>query len=473
MPPLGLILRLARLKMTVFSAVTYATAISMYLQDLEAPPLKVRKFIAGYFFMLSCQLLAHFSGEYYDLPSDKLNQHSTPMTGGSKVLLTDPDSITPAQCLAYARVCLLASLALLVNCLPRHCWAIGLAMVVLAHQYSAPPLRMNHRGLGEVGAALVMNILLPLFAVMTQQQDLSETLASAKALLILVLPSAMLKFSLFLALNMEDRRADWLGGKRTLPVKWGEEVCCQLLAVFNAGAYASVIVLYGLGYCSLPALAAVLVSAPWGLRIAASFCPQGGAKRPYRLSGLVLQSLKHAPCVLLGLYSEAVAWELWHWLHDEPPDMAAVLSLLLRCVFFSLTPARSLPLVPFVSGVLLKRKPPPGPLEPSTSPSAAAGKVVVVGGGVGGMILGLALQELGMEHVVLERGDEAVKLGDAGADLALWPSATKILKELGVGDEHFWEEAPYPVETVYLTDVDRHGQEVSCDDGKQVSSHLM
>jgi hypothetical protein len=41
-------------------------------------------FVVGYAFVLSCQLVAHYTGEYYDLASDKLNVHATPLTGGSK-----------------------------------------------------------------------------------------------------------------------------------------------------------------------------------------------------------------------------------------------------------------------------------------------------------------------------------------------------------------------------------------------------
>lgn len=51
------------------------------------PPFSATNFIGGYLFVLSCQLMAHFLGEYYDYPSDLLNVNSSVFTGGSKVLL--------------------------------------------------------------------------------------------------------------------------------------------------------------------------------------------------------------------------------------------------------------------------------------------------------------------------------------------------------------------------------------------------
>lgn len=95
-PPgvLQTLLSLARLKMTVFSAVTYSTAFSLGLQLSDsAENLKSNfpyaTFLLGYLFMFLCQLSAHLLGEFYDLPSDSINAKGKggPFTGGSRVLV--------------------------------------------------------------------------------------------------------------------------------------------------------------------------------------------------------------------------------------------------------------------------------------------------------------------------------------------------------------------------------------------------
>lgn len=53
----------------------------------------------------------------------------------------------------------------------------------------------------------------------------------------------------------------------------------------------------------------------------------------------------------------------------------------------------------------------------------------IVGGGIGGVAAGLALQRAGMNATVYER---AAEFREAGAGMMLWPNATRVLKDLGV-----------------------------------------
>ena len=55
-----LVLKLGRLKMTVFSAVTYATAASL----VDPAEFNATRFLAGWAFVFFTQLVAHFLGEY-------------------------------------------------------------------------------------------------------------------------------------------------------------------------------------------------------------------------------------------------------------------------------------------------------------------------------------------------------------------------------------------------------------------------
>lgn len=139
--------------------------------------------------------------------------------------------ITPRLCFAlgYASVAVAGSILAFV--LPRRCLVVGAALMFIAHQYSAPPFKFNHRGLGEFTAALASNVLLPQFAALVQSDAFEAPAASLwlfhGSLAVLVVPSFCLKLGLFLALNLADRRPDWLGDKYTLPVILGDEACSR------------------------------------------------------------------------------------------------------------------------------------------------------------------------------------------------------------------------------------------------------
>jgi 2-polyprenyl-6-methoxyphenol hydroxylase-like FAD-dependent oxidoreductase len=56
-------------------------------------------------------------------------------------------------------------------------------------------------------------------------------------------------------------------------------------------------------------------------------------------------------------------------------------------------------------------------------------KIGIVGGGIGGVAVALALHRVGVEAVVYER---ATELREAGAGMMLWPNATRVLRGLGL-----------------------------------------
>lgn len=61
--------------------------------------------------------------------------------------------------------------------------------------------------------------------------------------------------------------------------------------------------------------------------------------------------------------------------------------------------------------------------------------VAIVGGGIGGLTLALALQKVGITSRVFEQTPE---LTGVGAGIGLWPGALKALRELDVSP-WFWD----------------------------------
>lgn len=226
----------------------------------------------------------------------------------------------------------------------------------------------------------------------------------------------------------------------------------RLLGACNVLAYLSAICIFFMGLCTPTTLVAILLSAPEGLSIARSFNPSlkmmtasGSGKAPpdgndeqqrlpYRLEGLVVRILVHAPCVVLAVFADAALVEIiaagaaatakaaegghagccfWRTVMDWLSDVAGAL------VSTSL-PVRCLPLVPFLYMFFVKRPPPPPPPPSSSVKDATSGAaetttlsvpptVVVAGGGVGGLVLGACLQQLGLPYEVRARATERRK----------------------------------------------------------------
>ena len=56
-------------------------------------------------------------------------------------------------------------------------------------------------------------------------------------------------------------------------------------------------------------------------------------------------------------------------------------------------------------------------------------RLIIVGGGIGGLSAALALEKAGMQADVFERSPV---FGEAGTGMSLWPNATRVLKSWGL-----------------------------------------
>ena len=58
-------------------------------------------------------------------------------------------------------------------------------------------------------------------------------------------------------------------------------------------------------------------------------------------------------------------------------------------------------------------------------------KVIVIGAGIGGSVLAMSLQQLGIDHVLIE---QAPGFSEVGAGIQLSPNGVRVLETLGLGD---------------------------------------
>jgi 1,4-dihydroxy-2-naphthoate octaprenyltransferase len=208
------------------------------------------------------QLMTHYANDFFDVDADRANLTPTRWSGGSRVISSGALGETVARNAARA---LLALAALAIGAVAR--WggeragagATALcAALALAWTYSAPPVRLHSRGLGEVTTAAVVTGLVPLVAFLLQQPGAGGRGDLARLGLALV-PLMGLQFGMLLAIEFPDAAGDAAVGKRTLVVRLGARRAGAVYRALLIAIYGS-IPLLALG--GLPPLAAMAAALP-------------------------------------------------------------------------------------------------------------------------------------------------------------------------------------------------------------------
>jgi len=228
-----------------------------------------RRYALGQAAVTAFQLMTHYANDYFDYEADRANATPTKWSGGSRVL---PNAELPRG-VALVAALVLAAIGLGVTLVLGRTagagpWtqAILVAIVVLAWEYSAPPLRLCATGLGELDTAVVVTGLVPLLGFYLQAPDM----AGAGVLVLAIVPLALLQLAMLLAIEFPDATGDAATGKRTLVVRLGAARAATLYAAITALAYLWLPVAV---VCGLPvriAASAALLAPLAGWRIARS-----------------------------------------------------------------------------------------------------------------------------------------------------------------------------------------------------------
>jgi 1,4-dihydroxy-2-naphthoate octaprenyltransferase len=216
-----------------------------------------RAYLLGQIMVTAYHLMVHFGNDYYDQDTDAITVR-TAWSGGSGVIPNGelPAWVALAASLGCGAVGLAATLAeaaagnLLIA-------ALGIAIGFLGWSYSAPPMRLLARGLGELDTIAVVAVLVPLCGYAAFAGALGPHA------LVATLPGACAMFAMMLTVEIPDVAADAATGKRNLVVRWGARRAL-IVARLLAGCTAVMLILVGtLAFASLPValLAAIPVAA--------------------------------------------------------------------------------------------------------------------------------------------------------------------------------------------------------------------
>lgn len=193
------------------------------------------RYVMGQLAVTAFQLMTHYANDYFDYDADVANATPTRWSGGSRVLAAGelPRRVALVAAVILALLGLAAATVLALEA-PVYTLPTLLAMLVLAWEYSAPPLRLCASGLGELDTAIVVTGLVPWLGFYLQAPDLDglATLVAA------IVPLALLQLAMLLAIEFPDAEGDAAAGKRTLVVRLGAKSAARLYVGLTLAAYA-------------------------------------------------------------------------------------------------------------------------------------------------------------------------------------------------------------------------------------------
>jgi 1,4-dihydroxy-2-naphthoate octaprenyltransferase len=207
-------------------------------------------FLWGQVAITATQLMTHYSNEYFDQEADLANRTPTNWSGGSRVLV-ESTLLAPAAALFTAAACIVIAsggIILAAAQVPLAALVLTVIMfsgVLLSWGYSAPPLQLHSRGLGELTTALVVPGLTTLTGFVLQARHLSLLP------LLAALPLMCLQFAMLLCIEFPDAAGDHAAGKRTLVVRLGSTRAAGLHSAAIVLAY---VILPPLVWLGLPPL---------------------------------------------------------------------------------------------------------------------------------------------------------------------------------------------------------------------------
>lgn len=195
-------------------------------------------FWLGYLCLFLLEVATVLINEEVDFPSDRDNRFFSTFTGGSRVLVEGLLSQRELGIgIAAALAAFLAASAWLLSLTPASASAVVSvlgALTILAIGYTAPPLKLCYRGLGELDVAVTHSIGVILCGYVFLGGAWNDALPwlLSLPLLLAIMPSITLS-------GIPDLEADAAAGKRTLAVRLGQRgtlIVCLIFTLLAAGA---------------------------------------------------------------------------------------------------------------------------------------------------------------------------------------------------------------------------------------------
>ena len=189
-------------------------------------------FLFGYAIMLPAHLSLSYSNNYFDIEVDKFNKPVS-ISGGTKILIEKPELKNLCKNIAIGLIIISISLAfifIVIFSFPITYLGFIIFGNLLGWFYTAPPIRLAYRGLGEIANMINMGILMPGIGYWTMSGNLD--------LFFLVFSIAFLLYGLNFMIIVEtpDMEGDKKAKKMTLVTKIGRRLSYKLTILTKISA---------------------------------------------------------------------------------------------------------------------------------------------------------------------------------------------------------------------------------------------
>ncbi|MBZ2164539.1 prenyltransferase [Methanobacterium spitsbergense] len=196
------------------------------------------KFVLGYAILFTAHLSVHYSNDYFD---SNVDQHTSPtvISGGSGILVDNPELKEFAKWFSIIIMSISIILTAVFTVIFKYPITFFLFLLfgnMLAWFYTAPPIKLSYRRLGEVANIIAVVIFLGTgYFALQRTLDLSFFLFS--------IPIIFLNLVFIVSFQIPDMEGDKLGGKITWIVLKGREFGFKIIAISGLLATISFLIL--------------------------------------------------------------------------------------------------------------------------------------------------------------------------------------------------------------------------------------
>ena len=203
------------------------------------PPFVLRVYLLGYLALFVLEFATILANEYFDYETDRRNQNGGPFTGGTRILVEGKLAFPEVRTAIALSLALLAGAGFLLAVMaerssPLTIGAMLLLGVLLGLGYTAPPLKLSYRGLGEMTVGLTHSFYVIVCGYVFQGGSWSDALPW--------LLSVPLFFAVLAAntlAGIPDRLADQQTSKNSFAVLCGPRNAGILAACFIVASWAA------------------------------------------------------------------------------------------------------------------------------------------------------------------------------------------------------------------------------------------
>jgi len=220
------LLRIIRLHIVLGGALAFS--IGLLLAIVQGGTFKFEIVSIAYLTVFFGDLSAHFSNDYYDVEIDKHAKKK--YFEGSRILVENSSLRTIARNISITLLVLSISIAaggFLFLGMPFELFIIMLGANLAGWFYSAPPLRLISRGIGEIVVACITGLVIPGIGYLSVRNQFDSIF------LYLSIPFMMYGFILSLSLHLPDTEIDQKSSKRTLVVRKDTNTIVKLILIVS------------------------------------------------------------------------------------------------------------------------------------------------------------------------------------------------------------------------------------------------